>query len=552
MANTSLPYHEPGIVTVLIQASFLLLLNVGNFVLDHTLYCGLLGQVFLGVAWGTPGAKWLSIETEEVIVQLGYLGLLLIVYEGGLSTCFIAVKANLLLSSCVAVTGISLPIGLSFVLCKISGATPLQSFAAGAALCSTSLGTTFTVLGSTGLVDASLGVVLTSAAMMDDVVGLVMVQIISNLGESSTSISAVTVVRPLLVSMAFAVCAPLICSFIARPATLWLNAKRKERPLGILNRFLTIEKTAWFIHTFMLIGSVAASTYAGTSNLFAAYIAGAAISWWDSQVPHHELVTAESPGTGGAGNIPGPSVQVSNVSNSTGLLIFKKYYSQPLSKVLKPFFFASVGFSIPITEMFNRTIIWKGLVYTPLMVIGKLLCGAWLLRISFIPRPPATLMGLLERVKPRIFRVWGIIHEKSNSSHNVSHMCRDQSLGVSPSSQSQQARNVQTTTPVSSSSTIKPRSIYPASIIGCAMTARGEIGFLISSIAETNKIFTTRSDTGKSSEIFLIVTWAITLCTILGPLAVGLVVRRVKQLQQGVRKKGRFIRGDVLGVWGIS
>jgi hypothetical protein len=78
----SLPYHEPGIVTILIQTTFLLLLNVVNAALDRTLYCGLLGQVLIGIAWGTPGAKWLSTNVEEAIVQLGYLGLLLLVYEG--------------------------------------------------------------------------------------------------------------------------------------------------------------------------------------------------------------------------------------------------------------------------------------------------------------------------------------------------------------------------------------------------------------------------------------------------------------------------------------
>lgn len=85
------------------------------------------------------------------------------------------------------------------------------------------------------------------------------------------------------------------------------------------------------------------------------------------------------------------------------------------------------------------------------------------------------------------------------------------------------------------------------------MTARGEIGFLISSIAESNKIFSSSpTDGGKSSEIFLIVTWAIMLCTILGPLSLGLTVRRVKQLQQGVEKQGRLVQKDVLGVWGVS
>lgn len=81
----SLPYHEPGIITILILVSFLLLLNIVNAALDRVLYCGLLGQVLIGIAWGTPGAKWLSSEVEEVVVQLGYIGLILLVYEGASS-----------------------------------------------------------------------------------------------------------------------------------------------------------------------------------------------------------------------------------------------------------------------------------------------------------------------------------------------------------------------------------------------------------------------------------------------------------------------------------
>lgn len=82
----SLPYHEPAIATILVQSSLLLLLNVVNAVLDRLVYCGLLGQVLIGIAWGTPGTKWLSSEVEEVIVQLGYLGLILLVYEGELDS----------------------------------------------------------------------------------------------------------------------------------------------------------------------------------------------------------------------------------------------------------------------------------------------------------------------------------------------------------------------------------------------------------------------------------------------------------------------------------
>lgn len=78
----SLPYHQPAIVTILVQTSFIILLNVINYVLDHLIYCGLLGQILVGVAWGSPGAEWLGKGVQETIVQVGYLGLVLLVYEG--------------------------------------------------------------------------------------------------------------------------------------------------------------------------------------------------------------------------------------------------------------------------------------------------------------------------------------------------------------------------------------------------------------------------------------------------------------------------------------
>lgn len=249
-------------------------------------------------------------------------------------------------------TGIALPLGLSFVLQSLTGATPLQAFASGAALCSTSLGTTFTVLGSSGLVSSRLGVVLTSAAMMDDVVGLVMVQIISNLGGSKASISAVTIVRPLLVSIAFAVCAPIICFFIVRPMTLWLNKTRHESPTGYLNKLLTKTNTAWIIHTLTLVGSIAGSTYAGTSNLFASYIAGACISWWDAEIPHPVLETCvpESVQVEGAPRAEQDRTPVESKThtmeppNLLGLYVFERYYKQPLDKILRPFFFVCIPF----------------------------------------------------------------------------------------------------------------------------------------------------------------------------------------------------------------
>ena len=77
-------YYEPTILTILIQSSLILSLNVINYVLDQMIYCGLVGQILVGMAWGTPGGKLLDTDTEHTIVQFGYLGLIMLVYEGGL------------------------------------------------------------------------------------------------------------------------------------------------------------------------------------------------------------------------------------------------------------------------------------------------------------------------------------------------------------------------------------------------------------------------------------------------------------------------------------
>lgn len=274
---------------------------------------------------------------------------------GGLATSFKSLKANIGLSSCVAVTGIVLPIGLSFAVKSMLNASPLQAFAAGAALCSTSLGTTFTILGTSGLSTTRLGVVLTSAAMMDDVVGLIMVQVISNLGGGD--FDAVTVVRPVMVSLAFASVVPVLCKFVVAPLTQKLNALREAHPTGNISRVFMLRQTAFAIHTGFLLGLVIGATFAGTSSLLAAYIAGAAISWWDSEVPHVPNRPApsesdtfrgertESTGSASPGPAPTAPEQEPGVplamEGGSGMEIYECYYDSTVQRILKPFFFVS-------------------------------------------------------------------------------------------------------------------------------------------------------------------------------------------------------------------
>lgn len=177
MSQAALSYHEPDVIVILILASFLKILNIVGAALDKLIYCGLLGQIFIGVAWDSPEGNRFSLPVQQTVVQPGYLGLILLLYEGGLSTDFRAMKSNFILLTFLGFTGVIAPIGMSFVLMRLAHATPLQPFTAGASLCSSSLGATFTVLKVSGRNKSRFGVILTCVAMLDDVVELVMAQI---------------------------------------------------------------------------------------------------------------------------------------------------------------------------------------------------------------------------------------------------------------------------------------------------------------------------------------------------------------------------------------
>ncbi|KAJ5373747.1 Cation/H+ exchanger [Penicillium concentricum] len=556
-SESAFAYHEPSIKTVLNYTGFLLTLNIANTCLDRLLYCGLIGQLFIGVLWGTPGAQWFDQETERVVQQIGYLGLILLIYEGGLSTSTKSLKANILLSTAVAITGICVPMGLSFILKELLSATFLQSFAAGAALSATSLGTTFTILSTTQLTTTRLGIVTTSAAMLDDVLGLVMVQIISNLG-STDSFSAVNVIRPALVSIGFAVGLLLLCAFCLHPGF--------KKLLGCKDKFPASVGTAQFAflaQTCVLVGIVAGATYAGTSSLFAAYLAGVIVSWFDGLVAETKTSIAGSQSSDSHEQTPNHQGSTRNSKNwrteethsprvqtqeteithddiPTGELIYSKYYKAPVNRLLLPFFFASIGFAIPITKMFSGQVVWRGIIYAMLMAIGKMITGLWLVRFS-----PSPVSGLVSTIKKPFTYVHSYcanpqpISRNSNQSKKAPQRLATQDDSAEISCTHFSPRFPHFPPP-------KPKSLYPPAILGLAMIARGEVGYLIASIAESKGMFSNESSEGPS-EIYLVVIWAISLCTLIGPILVGTLVRRVKKLQQLKVDMG----ADPLGAYGI-
>lgn len=145
---------------------------------------------------------------------------------------------------------------------------------------------------------------------------------------------------------------------------------------------------------------------------------------------------------------------------------------------------ASIGFSIPITSMFRGSIVWKGIVYATFMALSKAAVALVVYFDAFI--------------RTRLLKM-------------------------------------RTPLPTTSSTPELPtESVHQtALIVACAMIARGEIGYLIASLAQSSGALELKPKGGgegvTNEDVFLVIVWAVTLCTIGGPVAVGTVVRGMKK-----------------------
>jgi Kef-type K+ transport system membrane component KefB len=470
MAGTTdgfLQYHEADTISILVLLSFFFFLSSVGWVFNKAIRAGLIGQIIMGILYGAPAGNILDIEWQETFMALGYIGLILIIFGGGLTIRLDLLKANFLLSTVAAAIGITVPIALCYLLLYLGfGYGALETFIIGAALSTTSIGTTFVVINSSPNVDfthTKVGTVLISAALFDDVVGLIMVSVISDLGgigEGGGRSIGWIVGQPILASFTIGAVSPLLAKLAAGP----LYRRFVERRVAACGHRATI--------CFMIIvlsAHLAVCGYAGASLLFGAFLAGTFLSTLSDGST--QAVESESDGS-----------EVTPAFHET----FETFISGSLAFVLEPLFFASIGFAIPFTRLWTGAVVWRGIVLSVLMVIGKVRHNA--LHLFFQPTVTRLTLSSLQAVVGFSIPLWDL---------------------VSRGPQVRAQRRF-------------PSDWAPAALLGMAMVARGEIGLLIIQLGLNDTTFL-------SEEAFLVAIWAIVLNTILGPLSVGLLLGRLEE-----------------------
>ncbi|KAF8752381.1 Sodium/hydrogen exchanger family [Rhizoctonia solani] len=327
--------------------------------------------------------------------------------------------------------------------------TILESFVIGAALSVTSLGTTVAIMSSisidtpeksdgntlagqqstsqkssNNIGDTRAGTILIGAAVIDDVPGLVVSSVVSDLGSANASskLSAWGIARPIVTSVALLLVTASLAKFIAplfakRLSFMLHDGRQPLRPSEEISKaeydqpgeknnssvsqsyqaeappdsnqspnFEQASPTAnnqghsdqllkaWcsrlppsvrsqfpnvalFLFILVIFVYITIADYIGSSRLIGAFCAGSLMSHAWKLIQEHTKCDAHS--------VWSPHAS------------FKRI--EPVQAyILAPFFFASIGAAIPVRSLFQATTAWRGILFSALMIVAKLLAGGWL------------------------------------------------------------------------------------------------------------------------------------------------------------------------------
>lgn len=339
--------------------SFFTFLSLAETLSSLIIRAGIIGPIAVGIIYGEPLANILETAWQETFLAIGYIGLILIIFEGGLTTRMDLLKQNFSLSMIGAFTGVVFPIGLSYLLLHLGfGFGAVETFIIGAALSTTSLGTTFAVIGGASkaidLSQTRVGAVLVSAAVIDDVSGLVMSSIIGQLGgiQDGQDLDLGWLIgRPILASALMAILTPILSKFVLAPFFRKFIENRFARYDHLSNVGLMV---------LVLCAFISIAAYAGTSILFGAFLAGSFLTYLPSKHRNGPFVV-----------LTREEGEQNDDKSPTFVHTFELYCADVQKYLMEPLFFASIGFAIPFLDLWDGKTVWRGIVYSLLMLFAK-------------------------------------------------------------------------------------------------------------------------------------------------------------------------------------
>ncbi len=283
---------------------------------------GMVGEIIAGVILG-PSVLNL-VQPDQVLGALSEVGVMFLLFRVGLevkSSTLLKVGPTALL---VAVAGVILPFVLGSFAMNAVGASRTESFFVAAALVATSVGITAQVLASRGLLDQRASQVILAAAVIDDVLGLLVLALVSSMAEGRVNVGGLITTSVLAIAFTL-----LVAKF---------GTRTMRHVIPRVERQLRSGEVQFNLALLVLFGLSVLAASVGIAVIVGAFLAGMAL---------------------------GESVN-SRVHDM----------AQGITEMLLPFFLAGIGLHLNLQVFADRSTVFLVILIVAIAVLSKMLgCG---------------------------------------------------------------------------------------------------------------------------------------------------------------------------------
>jgi Kef-type K+ transport system membrane component KefB len=297
-----------------------------NEIFEYFKQPGIIGEILAGVLIGPTVLNW--VQPNEVLTALAELGAMFLLFRVGLE-----VKVSELMkvgrtALIVAILGVVLPFMAGWGIMRLWGEPSVESIFVGAAMVATSVGITAQVLSAKGLLSHRASQIILAAAIIDDVLGLLVLAVVSGLAKGAVNFADLGMT--IFIALTFTV---VVAHFGARIA---------KRVVPILGGTLNAAEAQFNLALVHLFGLALLAVYAGVAAIIGAFLAGMAVG---ESVEHrvHDL-------------------------------------SQGITEFLTPFFLAGIGLHLDLQALNSADTMLLAAVLVIAAVFSKMVgcgLGAW-------------------------------------------------------------------------------------------------------------------------------------------------------------------------------
>ena len=285
------------------------------------------GEILAGVIIGPSVLGW--VQPSELISIVAEIGVIFLLFTVGLETkpqdIFRVGKKAVL----VGTIGVIVPFIAGYAIAMAWDGSFVEAMFIGAALVATSVGITARVLGSMGLLDKETSRIILGAAVIDDILGLIILSVVSGIGNGGLTAAGI------LKTAGLAIAFTLIVGLLGSKIMTWLGPKV---------RGLRVSKPFFNIGLVLCFGLSLMSLYFGVAAIIGAFLAGMALAEATEDEPATHKLTAG------------------------------------VTEFLVPFFLVNIGMQLNLSVFKDSSVVVLAVVITIAAVITKFVgggLGAW-------------------------------------------------------------------------------------------------------------------------------------------------------------------------------